>query len=493
MTRPASLTLAAWLSVSASVGAIAADEKPVRLPEFSWRAALQTPADAALVRVELPAQALGALQGRNHQDIRVFDSSGQALPLALLPPPASSPSETPSAAVPALPLRQTSTQGERLSARVEVRSSGKGGVQQLQMQWSSSPDAGSGSAWQTALFDLRGVQGRIAALDVDLRLPDNTPVHVQASSSGTLQQWQNLPTTGPLYRFAGEGAPRNTRLQFSSAQSLTGQFLLLHWPANAAVQVQAVRPQLVSDAPAPALVEVGLPAGEPSANGQGLEWALPPGAQVQSVQWKLPAANQLHTYQLQGRRASAPGSASPAWESLGTVVAYHLVQGGAVRQNGPHPLPPGAWKSLRLRDWPAGTSPAPESLQASLQLQPVRLAFLANGQAPYTLAVGRADTPVAALPLTTLTAAAATAPEAWPLATIGAAVSVPTAQAQRFGDRWRYFLEDSKARTGFLWLVLAVAVLALGAVALQLLRGAQKSAATGAEAAAGKNPPQAGD
>jgi hypothetical protein len=44
-------------------------------------------------------------------------------------------------------------------------------------------------------------------------------------------------------------------------------------------------------------------------------------------------------------------------------------------------------------------------------------------------------------------------------------------QAKRFADRWRYFLEDSNARTGFLWLVLGAAVLALGAVALKLLRG----------------------
>jgi hypothetical protein len=149
-----------------------------------------------------------------------------------------------------------------------------------------------------------------------------------------------------------------------------------------------------------------------------------------------------------------------------------------------YPLPPGAWKSLRLSDWPEGSTPAPESLQASLQLQPVRLAFLANGQTPYTLAVGRTDTPAVALPLATLAAAAATAPETWPQATIGAAVSVPSSQAQRFGDRWRYLLEDSQARTGFLWLVLGVAVVALGAVALQLLRSAQKSVETAAPAAA---------
>lgn len=481
------------LALACSISAQAANDKPVRLPEFAWRAALQTPNDAALVRVELPAPALGALQSHSYNDIRVYDNVGQALPLALLPTPASPPTETVGASVPALPLHQSSAQGDRMTARVEVRSSGQGGVQRLQMQWSSTADAHGGGALQAALFDLRNVQGDIAALDLDISLPDNSPVHVQASTSKTLQQWASPPTTGPLYRFAGDGAPRNTRLQFTSAQTLHGQFLLLQWPATASVQVNALRPQLVSTAPAPAVVEAQLPAGEPAPNGQGLEWTLPSGAHVQSVQWRLPAPNQLRTFQLQGRRASGPtGSPSPAWEPLGTVVVYHLVQEGAARHNTPHPLPPGAWKSLRLSDWPGGGTPAPETLQASMQLQPVRLAFLANGQAPYTLAVGRADTPAAALPLGTLTNASATPADSWPLATIGAAVNVPSSQAQRFGDRWRYFLEDSKARTGFLWIVLAAAVLALGAVALQLLRSAQKAAPADSASDAHKNPPAPG-
>lgn len=481
------------LALACSVLAQAANDKPVRLPEFAWRAALQTPADAALVRVELPAPALGALQSHSLHDVRVFDNVGQALPLALLPAPASTPSETVGASVTALPLHQGSTQGDRMTARVEVRSSAQGGVQHLQMQWSSTADTPAGGALQAALFDLRNVKGDIAALDLDIRLPDNTPVHVQASTSKTLQQWNSLPTTGPLYRFAGDSAPRNTRLQFTSAHSLQGQFLLLQWPAAAGVQVQALRPQLVPTAPAPAVVEAHLPAGEPATNGQGLEWTLPSGAHVQSVQWRLPAPNQLRTFQLQGRRASGPtGSPAPAWEPLGTVVVYHLVQEGAARHNAPHPLPPGAWKSLRLSDWPGGGTPAPETLQASLQLQPVRLAFLANGQAPYTLAVGRADTPAAALPLETLTKASATPAESWPLATIGAAVNVPSMQAKRFTDRWRYFLEDSKARTGFLWLVLVGAVLVLGSVALKLLRSTQKAAASNASPDAPPQPPETG-
>ncbi|MDT8991367.1 DUF3999 family protein [Curvibacter sp. APW13] len=453
-----------------------ADTAPLKYTEFSWRAALITPPDAALVRVALPAPALGALQSRSGNDIRVFDAQGQALPHALLSTPSAAPIDAAGARVPALPLQAQAASGSaQLSARVDVRSHGNGGVQHLQLQWSGT--GADPTALQAAVFDLRAVKGLVSSVDLGITLPDNTPVHLQASLSKTLQQWQSVPTTGPVYRFAGSGAPSNLRLQFSSPQQVQDQFLLLQWPASAQVKVQALQLRTVSAAPTPAMVEVGLPPGDPARSGKGLEWTLPPGAHVASVQWSLTQPNQLRTYQLQGRRATSPGSNSTAaWESLGSVVVYHLQQGANIRHNAPHPLPAGDWRTLRLTDWPSGDTPVADGLQAKLQLQPVTLAFLANGQAPYTLAVGRSDTPAAALPAATLTTAAATPPDTWPLAGIGAAVSAPNAQAKRFADRWRYFLEDSNARAGFLWLVLGAAVLALGAVALKLLRSNRAAA-----------------
>lgn len=474
-STPLTVALTATLLVSPLLALADTSAQP-KFPEFAWRAALQVPADAPLLRAELPPAALGALQSRSYNDIRVFDAQAQALPFALLPPPASSAQETTGPSVPALPLLQPrSAGGSSMVARVDVHSSGKGVVQHMQVQWDSAPASADGTGLQAAVFDLRKLTGRVSALDVTLQLPDNTPVHLQASLSKTLQQWQSLPTTGPLYQFQGANAPRNTRLQFTSPQAVQDHFLLLQWPANAGVQVQSVQPRTVSEAPAPAVVEVGLPQGEPAPGGKGLEWTLPPGAQTLSVQWSLPQPNQLRTLSLQGRRASTTGSSAPAWEPLGTVVVYHLVQNGEVRRNPPHALPPGDWHTLRLTDWPSGNTPPVDALQAKLQLQPVSLAFLANGQGPYTLAVGRADTPAAALPVATLSNAAATAPTSWPLATVGGSVSVPSMQAKRFTDRWRYFFEDSKARTGFLWLVLVGAVLALGSVALKLLRSAHSS------------------
>lgn len=460
----------AVLLAALAMGLQAQPSTALKYTDFAWRASLTTPPDASLVRVELPAPALGALQSRTLNDVRIFDAQGQALPFAVLPAPTATAQEVQGPRVQALPMTQQATAANSsMVARVEVRTAGKGTLQQLQVQWSPATTAATGM--QAALFDLRQTQGLLSGLDVDITLPDNMPVPVYASISKTLQQWQSLPTTGPLYQFQGADAPRNTRLQLAQPTQVRDHFLLLQWQGDASVTIKALQTRTAETAKVPAAVEVALLQGEPSRSGKGLEWALPPGAQVQSVLWSLPQANQLRTFSLQGRRATAAGGASTAaWEPLGSVVVYHLAQNGETRRNPPHLLPAGDWRSLRLTDWPSGETPPAELLQTRLQLQPVTLAFLANGQAPYVLAVGRADVPAAALPATTLTTAAATHPHTWPLATVGGAVAAPHMQAKRFADRWRYFLEDSNAHTGFLWMVLGAAVLALGAVALKLLR-----------------------
>ncbi|MGQ0710727.1 MAG: DUF3999 family protein [Rhodoferax sp.] len=415
-----------------------------------------------------------------YHDIRVFDAHGQALPHALLAEPTHPAQDRAGPTVPALPLpTPASPSGTRMSARVELRGSGHHAVQQLQVQWDSAAPGTGGM--QAAVFDLRTIQGKVRALDVDLSLPDNTPVHLHASLSKTLQQWQAVPSTGPLYRFAGAGAPQNMRLQWAQAQSVQDQFLLLQWPANAGVHIKAATARLVADAEVPPVVEADLPPGQAARDGKGLEWTLPVAARVLSVQWQLPQPLQLRTYQLQGRRAS--GTASAPWEPLGSVVVYHLVQGGETRRSPPLPLPAGDWRKLRLSEWPSGDTPAAESLQARMQLQPVSLAFVANGQGPYTLAVGRADTPVSAVSAATLSAAAATPAASWPLASVGETHHNPEAQAPGLATRWRNFVEDANASTSLLWLVLALAVALLVAVAVKLLRSAP--AAAGAE-----TPPQ---
>src|SRR4051812_11312876 len=91
---------AALFALHASL--FAADLSP---GDFRWEATLDTAGRSGLVRLPLPADALGRLQSSVAADLRVFDGQGQPVPFALATPPAPEASARRSThSLPALPL-----------------------------------------------------------------------------------------------------------------------------------------------------------------------------------------------------------------------------------------------------------------------------------------------------------------------------------------------------------------------------------------------------
>jgi hypothetical protein len=103
-------------------------------------------------------------------------------------------------------------------------------------------------------------------------------------------------------------------------------------------------------------------------------------------------------------------------------------------------------------------------LAARVLFEPVEVVFPAGSAGPYQLVAGRAGTVAAALPLGMLAATTSTRVNALPAARIAAA----QADAPAADIRWLPRGVDQK--TAGLWLVLALGVLVLGAVAWSLLR-----------------------
>jgi hypothetical protein len=459
-----------WISVL--LAGVHAHAQPLLQPSgFSWNATLHAPADAPLIRVNLPAAGLAALQNRSLDDIRVFDADGTTLPHAVIAKESAPRTETQGPPVRAMQMGSTQNATDKaLVANVEVRADNQRGTQSMQLRW--EPPAASGEPMQSALFDLRDTQGMVSALDVDVALPQNTPLHLQASVSRTLQQWQVVSNQGPLYAFEGPGAPRNSQLRLSSPTSMKGNFLLLQWSALPGVVLRSVRVRTVDDRPGDDWLVLELPQDPATQDSKRLQWTLPVGASVHAMQWSVNQPNQLHTLSLQGQRSANPDRKRPAaWEPLGTVVVYEVLQNGEVRRNPPHVLPPGEWRALRLTEWPGGGAPKIAGLQSTLWVQPVTLAVLTNGKAPYTLAVGRADTPPGAVPQASLALAAASPASTWPLATLTELPKPPSEPGS--GQRWRSVLTSFDKGNALLWAVLIAAAAVLGAVALQLLRSSK--------------------
>ena len=470
------MTFKSWCTFCLTVLTLVAHAQPglpLKPADFSWNATLQAPANAPLIQVQLPATGLAALHSRSLHDIRVFDADGKTLTYAVMAAEPSPRKETQGPAIRALPMGSTKgTDTNALLAHVEVRAGNQSTTQRMEVRW--QPPAASHQPMQSALFDLRGTQGMVSALDIDAALPPNTPLHVHASISRTLQQWQAVSNQGPLYAFEGAGAPRNMALRLASPTAMKDNFLMLQWPALPGVVLRNVRVRTVEDRPGDDWLAMALPQNPTTQDSKGLQWSLPAGASVHAVQWSVNQANQLHTLSLQGQRsANADRKRPAAWEPLGTVVVYQVQQNGELRRNAPHALPPGDWRALRLTEWPGGGTPTIDGLQATMLVQPVTLAVLTNGKAPYTLAVGRADTPPGAVPQASLAMAAASPASSWPLATLTEVPRPPSEPGNI--DLWRSVLTAIEERNALLWAVLIAAAAVLGAVALQLLRSSGAS------------------
>jgi hypothetical protein len=165
--------------------------------------------------------------------------------------------------------------------------------------------------------------------------------------------------------------------------------------------------------------------------------------------------------------AHSPESAPDAWTRLATITAFRLRQGDDTIRNGDIALD----GTARLRDFriesktPIATPP-----QLSVSFRPDSFVFLAQGDGPYSLAVGsanarRADYPVDAA----LASLRASLGKDWqpPIASLGPARIAGGESALRAAPRptpWRQWL---------LWGVLVGGALLVAAFALSLLRGSK--------------------
>lgn len=453
-------------------GALLAAAAAAELPapaEFAWRATLDTNGQAGLVRVALPGDALAHLQSSDAADLRVFDAHGSAVPFALSTPRAAALPGDRTTQLRALPLHASASTSASARA-VEVRIAQENGARSVWVQFGAAAAPLRSPRLPATLFDTRSLQEEIAAFVVQGRWPPNTPLAFTLSISRDLATWTPLPTEGRVYWFEGQGAPANDALVLRRPQRLTGHYLRLDWREQDNVSVHALV-GVAATRMVPAHPSAPLP--EPVADGEAaLEWTLPFATPI--VQLAL-ATNRLGTVaplRILGReRASDP------WRLLGHSVLYRLDDGGGVpAASGPVTLAASSVRWLRVEALHS-TRLADVPLTAHAFFAPTEVVFVARTSGRYELTAGRAATPRAALPLSILAATTAASLDALPAAHIvftrTHAPAPPPAWA-------RWLPPGTDPRAVGLWLVLAVAVLVLGVVAIALLRQTQYAKAQGA-------------
>lgn len=430
--------------------------------DFTWRAPLQAPPGASLLRTELPAQALLHVQSADWRDLRVFNAAGDPVPFALLAPPvAGAPlPRSRTADYAALPLHAAVDRMPPAPGSTEVRIADGAGQRSVwvRMDGGNLPAA---PRLDSVLIDTRAQRQALGAIEIQGTLPANAPVHLRVASSADLAQWTTVPVRGRLYRFEGAGAPANMTLEFEQPVLLEGRFLRLDWSGQPGVAVTGATGLVAPAEAAPARVRADLPAARAADRG-ALEIATGFATPLAGLALETAVPNTLWPV-----RVLVRNEASLPWRPVGNTVVYRLANGGVDATNPPLALPGVSARWLRLEST-NGADLAQARLQAGAQFQPVRLVFVASGQGPFELAAGRAATPPAALPLATI--AGTLGPrkvDDLPLAITGTPV-VGAARPAAWAVLWPG--GDPPGQSVVLWTVLVVGVLVLAGVAWSLLR-----------------------
>jgi hypothetical protein len=459
--------LYAVVLVSAMAAAIAADAP--QITDFAWRGTLALPVGASLARVELPLQAMLHMQSSEAHDLRVFNAPGAVVPFAVLggadlsrPAPAAV-----TAVYKAYPLFAANTAGQASRGAVSVQVNTAGAHGSARVRWSDAaspsdmPDS-SAQPLQAALFDMRAEKQTVDALMLAVELPHNTLVPVTVATSTDLKDWTVVATKGPLFQFDGADgadAPLNTTVELRQALQLQGRYLRLAWTGQAGVKVQTLTARVVGTQTVPTPLRAALPPGRPDGT-SSLSWSLPFAAPVSALHLQAVQDNTFVPVRIQGR-----SDAAQPWRTLASSVVYRL--DGTGSSNPPTPLHGASVRALRVQASQGVALPV-GGLQATVEFVPLQVAFLAFGAGPFTLAIGRSQTPAAAVEPSLLGSVAPTGLGALPLATV---VSVQIRPATALaGPAPGWLPEGTSLRSVLLWAVLGVGVLVLGGVAYALLR-----------------------
>lgn len=444
--------------VAASCGA-----QPLARSAFAWHAPLELPAGTSVARVNLPPEALLRLQSRDARDLRVFNSAGEAVPYAFMPVPPAPTTSTRSYA--ALQLQSGAASRGRPQGSVQVRIEEGGSRRAVWVDLASSGGSGGATA-QSALFATRDEQQTLKALKVQGSLPSNTPVQVLLSTSTDLAQWSSVPVRGRLYRFDGEGAPANDTLEFETPLRIEGRYLRLDWDAPG-VAVQAVSAIAAPSVPTPASVRAQLPPAKAVDKG-ALEIETGFLTPMAAITLGTATPNTLLPVRILGRN-----EAGQPWRTLAHTVVYRLGTGAGEGVNPPAPLNGASVRSLRIEST-SGVDLATAQLKAQAEFEPIRLAFVASGAAPFELALGRAGAAPGAVAYSAVAAAIGTRMlKELPEATVGAARPADRAHPSLLESVW----PSSPGKPTVLWTVLIAGVLILAAVAWSLLRQLKADAA----------------
>ena len=422
--------------------------------EFRSVAPLTPAPGDALQRLTLPFEAYRDARA-DLADMRIFNASGEAMPMAFAGTPDPEVAAPVTATLPIFALYETQDRriDESLAARVDI--SVNGAV--ISVRGAKPPAARREARPVAWLLDASQLKTSIRYLVIDWNSgPGNEAVRVTVEASDDLKTWLTVASRAPILRVQQDG--RELAQRHVDLRNIKAKYLRV--TVDPSVQVRSVIAEATPESRAVARQTKLVPG---TNTGKPGEYVFDLGARlpVESVRLKLGAANSVAPVTLLAR-----DDPSKEPRRVTSATFYWLVRSGVDIES-----PAVEIGRLSARYWVARLDPAspppgggPPSLE--VEWRAAQMIFVARGDAPFALAFGNPDAKPAVLQVAQL----------FPGYERGAELKLAEAKVgavttgEIAGDMLRKMTGGASPRRIALWAILIIAVIALGWMAFALAR-----------------------
>jgi len=364
--------------------ATACDQTPGSDPSkpdaYALQLALEPAAGGALQRLALPPEALVAVRRADLGDIRIFDSRGKVVPIALVEEGADDSRR--SASVPVYPVvgPASALGNPGLSIRIE----GNTVARVVTVDW-SAPSVRNLTPPAAVLLDTRTLREPAHAIALDVDIPAGKPVTLTLLTSANLKDWEPLAQK-VLFR-PGDGlALLGGATVALPGVDLRDRYVGISWGGATGFMLRGANVTTSNAAP-PARTVVAASAVS-LADAHELRFDLPDMARLAAIRLTEAASDGVIPAKLFGR-----DHPEDPWTLLSATT---LRPGDGANLFDLSGLPMTSYRIL-ADSRTAGFS-APPTLE--LMFDPVELLVALSGPPPYRLAVGQSAAPAAYLTLT---------------------------------------------------------------------------------------------
>lgn len=430
------------------LGSASANERP---QDYATQVALELSGAGPWYRLELPMNLQLAAQYGDLRDLRLFNAAGQMQAYALHSGRQQYQQTRREADVPRFPLRSDAAAPADAQLRIR-RDAGGTLVEVLPERAESTASSPPLRGW---LLDASSLEGNLERLTLSWSAEQEGFQRFRIEASDDLQNWRSWGV-GQVARMAFDGARvEQNEVQLPGAPA---RYLRLLWETGQPV-AQLDNARLVSvsrdSLPVPmAWTQAYAPVWQSS---HEYRWELPMNLPLDRVRVEVGESGTLAPVTLAGRVES-----SQPWRHLTQGLLYRLKQDGEEKVQDELRLGGQPLRYLKLSVDPRGGGLG-DAPRLSVGMHATQVVFLARGEGPYHVAVGRAGASSASLPLSTLIPGYRDSR----LAQLGVAQAVmPAAAAESVAAP--AVGTDSK-RYG-LWAVLLLGVALLAGMSLSLLR-----------------------